>query len=93
MRILSSSGMCVGRGDVVVSLGTSDTLFLWPDAQPTPQTEGHVFINPVDSTSYMALLWCVVLVETTFIPISLSFSLLLHVVDMHRDQQPFMKPK
>ncbi|XP_050729183.1 xylulose kinase-like isoform X2 [Eriocheir sinensis] len=52
----SLAGMCVGQGDVVVSLGTSDTLFLWPDTPPTPQTTGHVFINPVDSTSYMALL-------------------------------------
>nr|XP_053635683.1 xylulose kinase-like [Cherax quadricarinatus] len=54
----SLAGMCVGSGDVVVSLGTSDTLFLWLDI-PTPQLEGHVLVNPVDSTAYMALLWLV----------------------------------
>lgn len=51
----SLAGMCVGSGDVVVSLGTSDTLFLWLDI-PKPQLEGHVLVNPVDSTAYMALL-------------------------------------
>ncbi|XP_069179446.1 xylulose kinase-like [Procambarus clarkii] len=51
----SLAGMCVGSGDVAVSLGTSDTLFLWLDS-PTPQLEGHVLVNPVDSEAYMALL-------------------------------------
>lgn len=53
----SLAGMCVGQGDAVVSLGTSDTLILWlPNESPSPQLEGHVLVNPVDSASYMALL-------------------------------------
>ncbi|XP_037801691.1 xylulose kinase-like [Penaeus monodon] len=51
----SLAGMCLEPGDVAVSLGTSDTLFLWLDA-PKPKLEGHIFINPVDSNAYMALL-------------------------------------
>lgn len=39
-----------------VSLGTSDTLFLWL-RQPTPALEGHIFCNPVVPEHYMALLW------------------------------------
>ena len=44
------------KGDVVVSLGTSDTLIVWLDS-PKPALEGHVFVNPVDNDAYMALLW------------------------------------
>lgn len=39
-----------------ISLGTSDTLFLWIQ-EPTPALEGHILCNPVDSQAYMALLW------------------------------------
>lgn len=39
-----------------VSLGTSDTLFLWLQ-EPIPALEGHIFCNPVDPQHYMALLW------------------------------------
>ncbi len=39
-----------------VSLGTSDTLFLWLQ-DPNPSLEGHIFVNPVDTKAYMALLW------------------------------------
>ena len=39
-----------------ISLGSSDTLFLWID-QAKPQLMGHVFVNPVDKDAYMALLW------------------------------------
>lgn len=39
-----------------VSLGTSDTLFLWLQ-EPVPALEGHIFCNPVDPQHYMALLW------------------------------------
>uniref|UniRef100_A0A672U9R3 Xylulose kinase n=1 Tax=Strigops habroptila TaxID=2489341 RepID=A0A672U9R3_STRHB len=38
-----------------ISLGTSDTLFLWIQ-EPTPALEGHILCNPVDSQTYMALL-------------------------------------
>lgn len=39
-----------------ISLGTSDTLFLWLK-EPMPALEGHIFCNPVDPQHYMALLW------------------------------------
>lgn len=39
-----------------MSLGTSDTFMMWLD-NPTPKTEGHVFVNPVDNNAYMAMLW------------------------------------
>lgn len=41
-------------GDVAVSLGTSDTLF-GITAAPAPGIEGHLFPNPVDPESYMAM--------------------------------------
>ena len=42
-------------GDVAVSLGTSDTMFgILPE--PQPGVEGHLFANPVDPASYMAML-------------------------------------
>lgn len=49
--------MCLEPGDVAISLGTSDTVFLWLSGKPTPSLEGHVFCNPVDPEAYMALLW------------------------------------
>uniref|UniRef100_A0A8D3AGQ7 Xylulose kinase n=1 Tax=Scophthalmus maximus TaxID=52904 RepID=A0A8D3AGQ7_SCOMX len=51
----SLAGMRLKPGDVTVSLGTSDTVFLWLQ-QPRPALEGHVFCNPVDGQAYMALL-------------------------------------
>lgn len=42
-------------GDIAVSLGTSDTMF-GILAQPSPGVEGHIFANPVDPASYMAML-------------------------------------
>ncbi|XP_069585871.1 xylulose kinase isoform X1 [Ranitomeya imitator] len=51
----SLAGMRLEEGDIAVSLGTSDTLFLWIK-EPTPALEGHIFINPVQSQDYMALL-------------------------------------
>jgi xylulokinase len=45
-------------GDVGISLGTSDTLFVWLDKDsPQPQLTGHIWPNPVDHKQYMALLW------------------------------------
>ena len=42
-------------GDVAISLGTSDTMFgILP--VPHPGVEGHIFVNPVDPASYMAML-------------------------------------
>ncbi|XP_039093156.1 xylulose kinase isoform X7 [Hyaena hyaena] len=51
----SLAGMRLEEGDIAVSLGTSDTLFLWLQ-EPRPALEGHIFCNPVDSQHYMALL-------------------------------------
>ena len=44
----SLAGMRLKKGDVAVSLGTSDTLMLWLTT-PQPALEGHIFVNPVDS--------------------------------------------
>ncbi|KAM7369531.1 hypothetical protein PAMP_010849 [Pampus punctatissimus] len=51
----SLAGMRLQQGDIAVSLGTSDTVFLWIQ-QPRPALQGHVFCNPVDWQAYMALL-------------------------------------
>ncbi|XP_076146623.1 xylulose kinase isoform X1 [Alosa pseudoharengus] len=51
----SLAGMRLQEGDVAVSLGTSDTVFLWIK-EPNPTIEGHIFCNPVDCQSYMALI-------------------------------------
>ncbi|XP_014112199.1 PREDICTED: xylulose kinase isoform X2 [Pseudopodoces humilis] len=48
-------GCPVPSHSVLISLGTSDTLFLWIQ-EPTPALEGHILCNPVDSQTYMALL-------------------------------------
>lgn len=48
--------MALGVGDVALSLGTSDTLFLSLE-KPTPGLEGHIFINPVNSDAFMGMLW------------------------------------
>ncbi|KAJ8970915.1 hypothetical protein NQ314_000965 [Rhamnusium bicolor] len=48
-------GMRLDKGWVAVSLGTSDTAFLWL-SEPTVVLDGHVLCNPVDKDSYMALL-------------------------------------
>lgn len=51
----SLAGMRLQPGDIAVSLGTSDTVFLWIQ-DPHPALEGHIFCNPVDWKEYMALL-------------------------------------
>jgi len=51
----SLAGMCLQSGELAISLGTSDTLFLWLD-QPIPSLEGHLFSNPIDPEAFMALL-------------------------------------
>jgi len=43
-------------GDLAVSLGTSDTVF-GSLTEPRPSgEEGHIFVNPVDPTAYMAMI-------------------------------------
>nr|XP_018903018.1 PREDICTED: xylulose kinase [Bemisia tabaci] len=51
----SLAGMCLKKNDVAISLGTSDTLFLWLD-KPVTLPDGHVLVNPVDENAYMILL-------------------------------------
>ncbi|XP_055519830.1 xylulose kinase isoform X3 [Leucoraja erinacea] len=51
----SLAGMRLQQGDIAVSLGTSDTVFLWIQ-DPKPTLQGHVFCNPVDSDAYVALI-------------------------------------
>ncbi|MGH0159173.1 UNVERIFIED_CONTAM: hypothetical protein FKN15_036342 [Acipenser sinensis] len=51
----SLAGMRLQEGDIAISLGTSDTVFLWIQ-DPRPTVEGHIFCNPVDSQAYMALI-------------------------------------
>lgn len=49
-------GMKLNEGWVAISLGTSDTLFLWLKESKVVH-HGHILCNPVDSEDYMALLW------------------------------------
>ncbi|XP_018596787.2 xylulose kinase isoform X2 [Scleropages formosus] len=51
----SLAGMRLQEGDIAVSLGTSDTVFLWIK-EPRPAVEGHIFCNPIDPQAYMALI-------------------------------------
>ncbi|XP_061412946.1 xylulose kinase isoform X1 [Lethenteron reissneri] len=51
----SLAGMRLQSGDIAVSLGTSDTVFLWLK-EPRPALEGHVFCNPICQEAYMALI-------------------------------------
>lgn len=48
-------GMCLGENDIGVSLGTSDTVFLWLKS-PKPGIHGNIFCNPLCSTDWMSLL-------------------------------------
>ena len=43
----SLAGMRVEEGDIVFSLGTSDTL-MWAFKTPKPALEGHIFVNPIE---------------------------------------------
>lgn len=50
----SMAGLCVEKDEVVVSLGTSDTVFFWLE-QPIPGLNGHVLRNPLDENQYMGM--------------------------------------
>ena len=43
-------------GDIAISLGTSDTVFGALSAPKPSATEGHIFGNPINPQSYMALI-------------------------------------
>jgi xylulokinase len=47
--------MRLNEGWLAVSLGTSDTVFLWL-TEPKIVLNGHIFCNPVDPNAYIALL-------------------------------------
>lgn len=57
--MLISLGMRLGANDIAVSLGTSDTVFLYL-TEPKTLSEGHILVNPVNPDAYMALLWLVI---------------------------------
>lgn len=49
------AGLQLRPGDLVVSLGTSDTVLMWLD-EARPALEGHVMVNPVSPKSFMGML-------------------------------------
>lgn len=51
----SLAGTQMNKGDMTISLGTSDTIFLWL-TDPKPSLSGHVLCNPINSEEFMALL-------------------------------------
>lgn len=55
-NLMFYSGMRLRPTDVLVSLGTSDTINMWLE-KPKPLPYGHVLCNPLDTDAYMALLW------------------------------------
>ncbi|KAJ9467104.1 xylulokinase [Diplonema papillatum] len=48
-------GLKIAKGDLAVSMGTSDTIFA-SIAKATPKELGHVFAHPIVEGSYMAML-------------------------------------
>lgn len=52
----SLAGTQLNKGDMAISLGTSDTIFLW-FSNPKPSLQGHILCNPLASSDFMALLW------------------------------------
>ncbi|RWS05298.1 xylulose kinase-like protein [Dinothrombium tinctorium] len=48
-------GTCLSESDMAVSLGTSDTAFVWLK-HATPTLNGHIFINPLNENEYMGMI-------------------------------------
>ncbi|KAF5273037.1 hypothetical protein FQR65_LT04779 [Abscondita terminalis] len=48
-------GIRLNQGWVAISLGTSDTVFLWLN-EPRVVLDGHIFCNPVNKDAYIGLL-------------------------------------
>lgn len=48
--------MCLGNDWLAVSLGTSDTILLTVK-EPKVLLNGHILCNPIETNSYMAMLW------------------------------------
>ncbi|XP_055928953.1 xylulose kinase-like isoform X1 [Argiope bruennichi] len=51
----SLAGTQMNKEDMAISLGTSDTVFLWL-TDPKPSLSGHILCNPINSKEFMALL-------------------------------------
>lgn len=51
----SLAGLRLRGGDLLVSLGTSDTVLMWLN-EAKPALEGHVMVNPVASDAFMGML-------------------------------------
>ena len=51
------AGLGLNPGEVAISMGTSDNLFVSISGKPEPQLTGHIWPNPVERKGYMALLW------------------------------------
>ncbi|KHJ44789.1 hypothetical protein D918_05039 [Trichuris suis] len=51
----SLAGLNQRPSDLSISLGTSDTVFVWMN-NAIPISNGHIFCNPVDPSMYMGLL-------------------------------------
>lgn len=51
----SLAGFQLNSGDLLVSLGTSDTVLMWLD-EAHPALEGHIMVNPVAPKSFMGML-------------------------------------
>ncbi|MFH4980175.1 hypothetical protein AB6A40_006884 [Gnathostoma spinigerum] len=54
-NLSSLAGLCLRSGEMAISLGTSDTVFISTD-EWKPYIEGHLFRNPVESNSFMGML-------------------------------------
>lgn len=51
----SMAGFCIGKDELIISLGTSDTALFWLE-HPKPGVNGHVLRNPIDDKQYMGLI-------------------------------------
>jgi xylulokinase len=60
----SFAGIGLEKGQLCISLGTSDSVMAWLSEDPEPQLMGHIWNNPVEHQSFMALLWYYIV--TTF---------------------------
>uniref|UniRef100_A0A0B7A0A0 Xylulose kinase n=1 Tax=Arion vulgaris TaxID=1028688 RepID=A0A0B7A0A0_9EUPU len=50
----SFAGLSPDQGDIIVSLGTSDTVSLWL-TKPNPVLSGHIFANPLSREDFISL--------------------------------------
>ena len=57
----SLAGMRVEEEDIVLSLGTSDTL-MWAYKTPKPALDGHIFVNPIEGIGiYLVILSSIIM--------------------------------